>query len=192
MAEPGTPLRPADLHPFPLDAADAPLDLEHLADQLTAIAKRLREGDDPNARNRRHIPRLAPVKPEAAEFASSASEKQKFTRRRNARIARAIYDNRRKRDIIFGSSELFGEPAWDILLDLYIAEVEGKAVSVSSACIGSASPSTTGLRWLGVLCEAGFVKREHDPADQRRVLVRLSEGGMEAMDRYFAEAQFAP
>ena len=42
------------------------------------------------------------------------------------------------------NDELFGEPAWDILLDLYIANVENKPVSVSSACIGSAAPPTTG------------------------------------------------
>ena len=61
-------------------------------------------------------------------------------------------------------------------------------VSVSSACIGSAAPPTTGLRWLGVLAEQGLVLREHDPEDQRRVLVRLTERGLAAMDEYFAAA----
>ncbi|MGB7371614.1 winged helix DNA-binding protein, partial [Erythrobacter sp.] len=64
--------------------------------------------------------------------------------------------------------------------------VRDKPVSVSSACIGSAAPPTTGLRWLGVLCEEGFTLREHDPNDQRRVLVRLTERGIAAMDAYFA------
>lgn len=80
------------------------------------------------------------------------------------------------------------EPAWDILLDLFIAQGEGKTVSVSSACIGSASPPTTGLRWLGVLADEGLIVRENDPADHRRVLVRLTPAGTAAMERFFDEA----
>ncbi len=109
-------------------------------------------------------------------------------RRKYAEMARATYAKRRKRVAIFGDPELFGEPGWDILLDLYIAQIEEKPVSVSSACIGSASPPTTGLRWLGVLADQKLVEREHDPDDQRRVLVRLSEKGLSAMDAYFASS----
>lgn len=112
-------------------------------------------------------------------------------RAHNLSLARRIYASRRQRGVIFGNEELFGEPAWDILLDLYIAQAEGKTVSVSSACIGSAAPPTTGLRWLGVLAEQGLVLREHDPDDQRRVLVRLTEKGTEAMDAYFSATEAA-
>ena len=75
-----------------------------------------------------------------------------------------------------------------VVLDLYAALVENKRVSVSSACIGSAAPPTTGLRWLGVLADEGLVLREPDPDDQRRILVRLTERGAQAMDEYFAAA----
>ncbi|MEQ5786722.1 winged helix-turn-helix transcriptional regulator [Erythrobacter sp. NFXS35] len=95
------------------------------------------------------------------------------------------YSLRRKRAAIFGNPELFGEPAWDILLDLFIAHGEDKPVSVSSACIGSAAPATTGLRWLGVLAEEGLIVRENDAQDNRRVLVRLTRAGVTAMERFF-------
>ncbi|NCP14501.1 MAG: transcriptional regulator [Sphingomonadales bacterium] len=100
-------------------------------------------------------------------------------------MARKAYSMRRKRDAIFGNPDLFGEPAWDILLDLYIAQSEGKSVSVSSACIGSAAPATTGLRWLGVLADEGLVVRENDAGDQRRVLVRLTPAARAALERFF-------
>ncbi len=99
-------------------------------------------------------------------------------------LARKKYSLRRKRAAIFGNPELFGEPAWDILLDLYIAQADDKPVSVSSACIGSAAPATTGLRWLGVLADEGLVVRENDTGDNRRVLVRLSHTGIKAMERF--------
>lgn len=100
-------------------------------------------------------------------------------------LARHAYWLRRQRAQIFGGADLFGEPAWDILLDLFIAHCEGKPVSVSSACIGSASPPTTGLRWLSVLAENDLVMREKDPADHRRIMVRLTEKGVSALERFF-------
>lgn len=106
-------------------------------------------------------------------------------------IAKRTYANRRKRDTILGNPSLLGEPAWDILLDLYIAQVESQEVSVSSACIGSASPPTTGLRWLGVLQQEGLIMRISDPSDQRRVLVKLSPVGIECMERYFDQVSRA-
>jgi hypothetical protein len=140
--------------------------LQPLADELVAIAERLRDVAGNGT-------------------GDSGQRPQQRNERRYLTLARQAYTLRRKRAAIFGNPELFGEPAWDILLDLYIAHGEGKPVSVSSACIGSASPPTTGLRWLGVLAEEGLVLRENDPEDNRRVLVRLTRKGVTAMERFF-------
>ena len=104
-------------------------------------------------------------------------------------LARHAYALRRQRAAIFGTSDLFGEPAWDILLDLYIAQGESKAVSVSSACIGSASPPTTGLRWLAVLTEQGLIGRTADEQDHRRVMVHLTARGIAAMEQFLTLAR---
>jgi hypothetical protein len=139
-----------------------------LADELMAIAARLRAAAS-NAGEDGAV--LALVAPRPA--------------RNHLALARQAYAQRRRRETIFGNPDLFGEPAWDILLDLFIAQGEGKPVSVSSACIGSAAPATTGLRWLGVLADEGLVLRENDPEDHRRVLVRLSPTGLAAMEQFF-------
>jgi len=180
-------------------------DLAPFADQLVAIAEHLRktavasgslsaaplQSTPPVGLSSSPIPVERRPK-ETVQFAKRPSKEDDLTLRRQhfAEHARQSYASRRKRTAIFGNPELFGEPAWDILLDLYIAHVDNKAVSVSSACIGSAAPPTTGLRWLGVLAEHDLVLREHDPEDQRRVLVRLTETGLAAMDEYFASAIF--
>lgn len=101
-------------------------------------------------------------------------------------LARQTYEDRRRRSKIFKSDELFGEPAWDILLDLFIAAKERRRVSVTSACIGSAVPSTTALRWITILERGGLLTREADPGDARRVYVRLSPQGYGAMLEYFS------
>lgn len=100
-------------------------------------------------------------------------------------LARRAYSNRRRRDTIF-RSRMFGEPAWDILLDLFIAAKVGKRVSVTSACIGSAVPNTTALRWITVLEAQGYLVRENDTADARRAFLRLTAETYQRMLTYFA------
>jgi len=103
-----------------------------------------------------------------------------------AEVARSTYQERRRRGEIFDDPTLFGEPAWDILLDLFIAAKERKRLPVTSACIGAAVPATTALRWLTVLEDKGLILRENDTADARRVFVRLSSDGYEKMITYFS------
>lgn len=105
-----------------------------------------------------------------------------------AELARQTYRNRRLRDDIFLQSEFFGEPAWDILLDLFIAAKERRRVSVTSACIGAAVPATTALRWVSILEEQSLLQREADPRDARRIYVRLTAIGYAAMVDYFNRA----
>ncbi len=151
--------------------AESALVFHPLADELIAIAARLRDAAN------------------GSGFVDAADQpgqtRSARTGRNRLALARNAYALRRRRTAIFGNPDLFGEPAWDILLDLYIAHAEDKSVSVSSACIASASPATTGLRWLGILAEEGLIVRENDAGDHRRVLVRLTPAGLAAMDRYF-------
>ena len=81
--------------------------------------------------------------------------------------------------------DLFVDPAWDILLDLYSAYLGGRRISVSSACIASQAPTTTGLRWITVLESRGMIERKRDSCDGRRVYVSLTEKAIGAMKRYF-------
>lgn len=103
-------------------------------------------------------------------------------------LARNAYRARRLRGQYFSGTDLFGEPAWDLLLDLFINACEGKRVPVTSACIGAAVPTTTALRWLAILESRGLVEREADNSDARRVFVRLTGHGQNSMSAYFARA----
>ncbi len=91
---------------------------------------------------------------------------------RLARKAAEILAFREQRKALF-PSKMFGEPAWDILLDLYCHETAGKSISVSSACVAGGAAYATGLRWLRYLVEAGMVRREPDSRDLRYEWVRL-------------------
>jgi len=97
--------------------------------------------------------------------------------------AELLLKARQKRDSIFGP-ELFEDPAWNIMLDLYSSTLSGRTVTVSDLCVASGTSSTTALRRLSTLAEMGLIARIPDASDRRRVLVTQTQAGREAMDRF--------
>ena len=73
-----------------------------------------------------------------------------------AELAKGVIRSRREREKFF-PADLFSEPGWDMLLDLFVQRVAGKPVHVTSAIIAGAAPPTTSLRWLAVLERHGLV-----------------------------------
>jgi len=111
----------------------------------------------------------------------------------DAALVRRLLKLRRDRERWL-PAEIFADPAWDMLLDLTAARLEGKSVPVSSLCIAAAVPTTTALRWIRSLAEAGLFERRTDPSDARRTWISLSDAAAEAMFgwlRAFA-ASFSP
>ncbi|MBC9034336.1 hypothetical protein IAG41_18255 [Sphingomonas sp. JC676] len=107
-----------------------------------------------------------------------------------AREIRAVIRSRRMRAQFF-TDELFADPAWDMLLDLFAAELERRRVSVSSLCIAAAVPPTTALRWIGSLHDAGLFERHADPSDRRRAYIALSQKAMDGMRSYVSAVKRA-
>lgn len=101
--------------------------------------------------------------------------------------AKHLYAERRRRERVF-DADLFREPAWDMLLDLFINQREGVAVSVSSATIGAGVPTSTGLRLLGEMEARGFVRRVPDAYDRRRINVMLTDDAQARLEEYLALA----
>jgi len=98
---------------------------------------------------------------------------------------RRVIRARRMRDMFFPAG-LFEDPAWDMLLDLYAAELEGLKVSVSSLCIAAAVAPTTALRWITRMTDLGLLQRKPDPADRRRAFMVMSGQARTAMRNYLA------
>jgi DNA-binding MarR family transcriptional regulator len=93
---------------------------------------------------------------------------------------------RRRRESLFETAGfgngMFGEPVWDMILDLYVARSQDKRISVSSLCIAAAVPSTTALRHISLMVQSGLATRQGDPDDARRVYIGLSDRAVELMD----------
>lgn len=99
-----------------------------------------------------------------------------------AEIRRAIRARRMRAQ--FFDARLLEDPGWDMLLDLFAAELEGIQVSVSSLCIAGAVAPTTALRWISRMADVGLMVRVADTGDRRRAFVALSEHAGQAMRAY--------
>lgn len=105
-------------------------------------------------------------------------------------VVRDLIKARRKREQTFGL-DLFADPAWDILLELYAASLAQRRMSVSGVCAVSAVPPTTALRWIEKLDRKGFLVREQDQFDGRRIWVRLSGRAKSMMEDYINSCPLA-
>ena len=81
--------------------------------------------------------------------------------------------------------DMFFDPTWSMLLDLYKSELKKERLSVSSLCLGSGVPETTALRYLRLLEVRGYIERLPDLNDKRRVHVVLSRAAFAKLAGYF-------
>lgn len=92
-------------------------------------------------------------------------------------LAGKLYSSRRAIDAEFGMDGFASSPAWDIMLDLIQSEQKARTVSVTSACIAAACPSTTALRWLKVLVGMSLIETHDDQDDKGLSYVTLTPKG---------------
>jgi DNA-binding MarR family transcriptional regulator len=82
---------------------------------------------------------------------------------------------------------LFGEPAFDMLLALYLCDQGGLRQSVTDLVKYSGAPMTTALRWIDYLVKAGLVTRRANPTDRRVAFIELTDKGLNSIEAYLGE-----
>lgn len=87
----------------------------------------------------------------------------------------------------FLPANFFSEPPWDILLEVYARDLEGKPGCLAEIAQANRIPGTTALRWVEELEKARLLSRQTDALDRRRGIMRLSPSGKRIMDQYFYE-----
>lgn len=133
------------------------------ASELEALARRLMDIARSTGADRKPVPR----RPTLTE------------------VAQHIVETRRDRKRDFGS-ELFVDPAWDMMLDLFIAREQDRHISIDSLATASGRPSTTALRWVGVLIETGHFVSRSDPAAGSVQHVELSPATYGQLQAYLS------
>jgi DNA-binding MarR family transcriptional regulator len=96
--------------------------------------------------------------------------------------ARRLIALRSQRNAVLGK-DLFGDPAWDILLDIYDAEGRREELVISSISLLTGIPQSTTTRWLAILQDRGLILRIGDDLDGRRTKVTLSPAGRQRLEK---------
>lgn len=80
--------------------------------------------------------------------------------------------------------ELFHEPAWDMMLALFVARDDRQPMNIKALVSMSDAPVTTSQRWIEHLHKLKLIDRVIDPSDRRRMEVSLSHTGDLALRAY--------
>ena len=104
----------------------------------------------------------------------------------NARRAR---QRRRYRTELIGAEELFGDPAWDMLITVFIHGCEGTKIAMNDLCRASCVSPSGALRRVHKLCEAKILTLIADPYDGRRHFVELTPEATQSLTAYFSERE---
>jgi hypothetical protein len=97
-------------------------------------------------------------------------------------VAERLYAERRRRDAHFPPG-LFGEPAWDLLLALFIAHEDGRDLSLDEAVAAARVDAEDGPALVDRLEAAGLVERR-DPQGRR---LALTAQGADRLADYFVD-----
>ena len=99
--------------------------------------------------------------------------------------AERLYAERRRRDALF-PPDLFGEPAWDLLLAMFTARERGQAMILCRAYKAAGVTDTTGRRLLDRMEAEGLITRRRAPRSRKMRIVELTDLAVERLIDYLA------
>lgn len=153
-----------------MGADDNPI-LERIEKVLAELSKTI--STPPIPPNADVVETIETTEPSAPEASISAAR---------LNVAIGWIRSRACRDKAFGD-DLFFDPAWSILLELYVHHRQRTATSITSLCLAAKVPPSTGLRWVALLEKRGLVIREADPFDKRKSYAQLTPDAIARVER---------
>ncbi len=102
-------------------------------------------------------------------------------------LAKEILRTRGQREAYFGMP-IFGEPAWDMILDLFISHEERRSVSISGLAVVAGVPGSTAYRWIERMTSMGLLIQTPDETDGRRTFVTLEREFLSKVRSYLSRA----
>jgi hypothetical protein len=101
-----------------------------------------------------------------------------------AQLAAELYAARRERDKIFGPARTgFGEPGWDMLLRLYVADAAQQEIPLTELVRSAGVEPEIATPYVHWMVSVGLASTSGDD-DPFGPLVALQAGGRTLMDRY--------
>lgn len=94
-------------------------------------------------------------------------------------VSHVVHARRTRSD--FFAPEIFSDPAWDILLVLFLAKVRGDGMTTNQLAKAAGASLSASVRWVDVLERTGLVQQKCDPLGGEAQMVELSPRGWSAM-----------
>jgi len=94
----------------------------------------------------------------------------------------SVLASRRGREAAFGR-ELFADPAWDILLELFAANLGRRRMSRADLAKSVDIPEASLIRWVHALTARGLVVSIAEPFERETIFHELTDSGATAMKR---------
>lgn len=133
----------------------------------------------PEAMAGEHLLSLISSEPQSNEASSGRMSPEALLAR-----AHSILRVRRSRERLLGRAML-GEPAFDMLLCLYVRSGQSET-SLTSLAKSANIPTTSALRWTAYLTDKGWVALTESMLDRRAISVQLTHAGRAVMDEFLA------
>ena len=81
---------------------------------------------------------------------------------------------------------MFGEPAWDLLLSLFMAREKGQVMILCKAYKAAGVSDTTGRRLLDRMEKEGLITRRRAPRSRKMRVVEMTDAAAERLIDYLA------
>jgi DNA-binding MarR family transcriptional regulator len=104
--------------------------------------------------------------------------------------ARATIARRRSRNGYFNPA-MFGEPAWDMLLSLYVSDSCGERPTTVKLAGLVDAPLSSAIRWLSYLEKERLIERIAHPTDRRIAFLKLTQKARQALESYLTQSDGA-
>jgi DNA-binding MarR family transcriptional regulator len=114
--------------------------------------------------------------------AHAPADKRAILRQRAEELFRIRMERKRH----FAAS-MFGEPAWDVLLSLFVGEPAIDAMTVSRIAQMTDTPLSSALRWVDYLESQHLIIRHAHPTDRRSSMVELTDVGRTQLELYLSD-----
>lgn len=103
---------------------------------------------------------------------------------RRLALCRTLILERKLVTQIIGPSHC-ASPVWDMLLDLYVADREGRSLYIWPLSVAGNVPISSAHRKIDAMVQGGMVIRSTDESDRRRVGIQLSPSFRLALESLF-------
>lgn len=89
------------------------------------------------------------------------------------------------RESVFGHPEFFGDPAWNMLVELFIAHEERRDLTAAQVCGRTDAALQTAHRWLAIMEREGLVMAVRATSDEADRQIFISPASIQNMHRCF-------